>query len=43
LPLSYKFSFYLCEEDYEKEKLSGYDPMGSKINLLRDFSIENEI
>ncbi len=43
LPLSYKFSLYLCQEDYELEKSSGQDPMGSRINLLRDYSVLNEI
>jgi hypothetical protein len=33
-PLSYKLSIYLCEEDYEKEKLAGQDPMGSLINVI---------
>ncbi len=39
--LSYKFSIYICEEDYLKEIQLGQNPMASLVNTLQDFTLSN--
>ena len=40
-PLSYRYSYYTSETDYEGEKFSGNSPVSNSRNLLNDFSNEN--